>query len=159
MKLRRLTMADLPAMHAIFADAEAMRYWSRLPHTEVGETEAWLARNIAAVDAGEADDYGVEIDGALVGRVGLWRGGELGIIFAPSVWGTGVARAATEEFLARMKQRGVCQIMADIDPRNTRVARFLEKLGFKKTGAAKNTYKLGDFWADSDYLTLDLTGE
>jgi RimJ/RimL family protein N-acetyltransferase len=50
-------------------------------------------------------------------------------------------------------------IMADIDPRNMRVRRFLEKLGFRKTGAAKNTYKIGDIWTDSVYLTLDLAGE
>lgn len=159
MKLRRLTMDDVPTMHAIFADAEAMRYWSRLPHTGIEETEAWVARNIAAVNAGEADDYAVEEGGDLVGRVGLWRGSELGVIFSPRVWGTGVPRAATEEFIARMKVRGICQIVADIDPRNLRVARFLDKLGFLKTGAAKNTYKLGDIWADSEYLTLDLTGE
>ena len=48
--------------------------------------------------------------------------------------------------------------MADIDPRNVRVAKFLHKLGFKKTGYAKNTYKLGDIWTDSEYLTLDLSG-
>jgi RimJ/RimL family protein N-acetyltransferase len=50
-------------------------------------------------------------------------------------------------------------IMADIDPRNARVARFLEKFGFRRTGAAKNTYKIGDIWTDSEYLTLDLSGE
>jgi len=154
-----MTMDDVPAMHAVFADAEAMRYWSRLPHASLGESEAWVARSIAAVLAGEADDYAVEVEGRLVGRVGLWRGSELGLIFAPRVWGTGVAREAAEELIARVKRRGVCQITADIDPRNLRVARFLEKLGFRKTGAAKNTYKLGDIWADSEYLTLDLTGE
>jgi RimJ/RimL family protein N-acetyltransferase len=50
-------------------------------------------------------------------------------------------------------------IMADIDPRNVRVARFLEKFGFRQTGAAKNTYKIGDIWTGSVYLTLDLTGD
>jgi len=157
--LRRPTMADAPAMHAIFADAEAMKYWSRLPHTDIAETEAWLAKAIAGVEAGEADEYAVEVDGRLVGRVGLWQGNELGLIFSPSVWGKGVARAATEELIALSKARGVRSIMADIDPRNGRVRAFLERLGFKKTGTAKNTYKLGDIWTDSEYLTLGLSGE
>jgi RimJ/RimL family protein N-acetyltransferase len=155
--LRRLTMDDVPAMHALFADAEVMKYWSRLPHTGIAETRAWVAKSIAAVEAGEAEDFAVIRDGILIGRVGLWKDDELGIIFSRAAWGTGAAREAAEALIARAKARGVRSLMADIDPRNIRVARFLEKLGFVKTGAAKNTYKLGDIWTDSDYLTLDLS--
>jgi RimJ/RimL family protein N-acetyltransferase len=157
--LRRLTLSDAPAMHAIFADADAMQYWSRLPHSDIAETKAWIARTIDGVAAGEADDFAVLLDGVLVGRVGLWRSNEIGLIFAPAVWGRGIAHEAMEALIARARARGAASVMADIDPRNLRVARFLEKLGFRKTGAAKNTYKLGDIWADSDYLTLDLSGE
>jgi RimJ/RimL family protein N-acetyltransferase len=146
-------------MHAIFADEAAMRYWSRLPHTDIAETESWVAKAIAANESGEGDDFVVIREGVLVGRVGIWQNNEIGMIFAPSVWGTGVARHATEALIARSRARGLTSIWADIDPRNTRVRRFLEKLGFKKTGAAKNTYKIGDIWTDSEYLTLDLSGE
>ena len=30
--LRRATMDDLPAIHAILSDPQGMRYWSSLPH-------------------------------------------------------------------------------------------------------------------------------
>ena len=157
--LRRITLDDAPAMHAIFSDAEVMRYWSRPPHTDPSETLDWVAKNVAAVKAGDADDFVVIKDGAIVGRVGIWQKNELGLIFTRSVWGTGVAREATRALIEQSRARGMNSIMADIDPRNVRVARFLEKLGFRKTGSAKNTYKIGDNWTDSDYLTLDLTGE
>jgi len=157
--LRRMALSDVPAMHAIFADPEAMRYWSRLPHTNIAETEDWVVKTIEAVEAGEADDFVVVHEGALVGRVGIWQGNELGLIFARSVWGTGIAREATEALIERSRLRGMTSIMADIDPRNLRVARFLAKLGFRKTGEAKSTYKIGDIWTDSDYLTLSLTGD
>jgi [ribosomal protein S5]-alanine N-acetyltransferase len=157
--LRRLTMDDVPAMHALFTDADVMQYWSRLPHTDIAETEAWVADTIAGVARGEADDFVVERDGVLIGRAGLWRDNELGILFARAAWGTGAARETAEALIARAKARGAASIMADIDPRNVRVAKFLEKFGFRKTGHAKNTFKLGDVWTDSDYLTLDLSGE
>ncbi len=157
--LRRITMDDVPAMHAIFSDPEVMAYWSRLPHTALAQTEAWVAKNIAAVEAGEADDFVVLKDRVLVGRVGIWQSNELGLIFARSVWGTGIAREAMEALIERSRARGMTSIMADIDPRNIRVAKFLEKLGFRKTGEAKSTYKIGDIWTDSAYLTLDLSGE
>jgi RimJ/RimL family protein N-acetyltransferase len=157
--LRRMTMDDVPAMHAIFSDPEVMRYWSRLPHTDSAETGYWVAKNVEAVESGAADDFVVLMDGALVGRVGIWQGRELGLIFARSVWGTGVAREALAALIERSRSRGMAQIMADIDPRNERVRRFLEKFGFRKTGEAKDTYKIGDIWTDSAYLTLDLTGD
>jgi len=157
--LRRVALSDVPAMHAIFADPEAMQYWSRLPHTDIAETEAWIIKTIEAVEAGEADDFVVVHEGALVGRVGIWQDNELGLIFARSVWGTGIAREATEALIERSRSRGMKSIMADIDPRNLRVARFLGKLGFRKTGEAKSTYRIGDIWTDSEYLTLTLTGD
>ncbi len=157
--LRRVALSDVPAMHAIFADPEAMQYWSRLPHTDVTETEAWIEKTIEAVKAGEGDDFVVMHKGALVGRVGIWQNNELGLIFARSVWGSGIAREAIEALIERSRLRGMTSIMADIDPRNLRVARFLAKLGFRKTGEAKSTYKIGDIWTDSEYLTLDLTGD
>lgn len=157
--LRRVALGDVPAMHAIFADPEAMQYWSRLPHTDIAETEDWVTKTIKAVKAGEADDFVVMHEGTLVGRVGIWQNNELGLIFARSVWGTGIAREATEALIERSRLRGMTSIMADIDPRNLRVARFLEKLGFRKTGEAKRTYKIGDIWTDSDYLTLSLSGD
>jgi hypothetical protein len=33
---------------------------------------------------------------------------------------------------------------------------MLQNLGFRKTGEAKSTYKIGDIWTDSHYLTLSL---
>jgi ribosomal-protein-alanine N-acetyltransferase len=157
--LRRITLDDVPAMHAIFSDAEVMCYWSRLPHTDPAQTRAWIAKTIASVDSGDADDFVVLKDGVIVGRIGIWQKNELGLLFATNVWGTGIAREATQAIVERSRTRGMTSIMADIDPRNLRVARFLEKLGFRKTGSAKNTYKIGDNWTDSDYLTLELTGE
>jgi [ribosomal protein S5]-alanine N-acetyltransferase len=56
--------------------------------------------------------------------------------------------------MSRASTRGVTSIIADVDPRNERCLRFLEKLGFVQTGAAKHTVLvlLGDEWADSVYL-------
>ena len=155
--LRRLTLDDVPAMHALFADAQVMAYWSRLPHTDIAETQDWVAKTIAGVSAGEADDFAVIRDGVLIGRIGIWQDNELGLLFARAAWGTGAAREAAQALIARARARGVRSLMADIDPRNIRVAKFLQKLGFKKTGEARNTYKLGDIWTDSEYLTLDLS--
>ena len=147
--LRRITMDDVPAMHAIFADAEVMAYWSRLPHTDIAETESWVAKNIAAVESGEADDFVVLKDGVIVGRIGIWQNSELGLLFARSVWGTGVAREAAEALIQRSRVRGMISIMADIDPRNEASARLLERLGFIREGVLRERWVIDGRVADS----------
>jgi hypothetical protein len=92
--LRRPRSDDVAAMHAILRDPLAMRYWSTLPHTEVAETEAWVAKTIDAINAGECDDFFVEQDGLLIGKAGLWNRNEIGFLFSPAVWGKGYAREA-----------------------------------------------------------------
>ena len=61
--LRRPRPEDVAAMHAILGDAEAMRYWSTLPHAQLAESEAWVAATIQAIERGDCDDFFVERDG------------------------------------------------------------------------------------------------
>jgi len=69
--LRRFRPSDAPEFHAVLSDAEAMRYWSTPPHRHMAETEAWVERTIAAVAAGEADDFIALHEGSAVGKAGL----------------------------------------------------------------------------------------
>lgn len=154
--LRRLTPDDATALHAVMSDPEVMKFWSTLPHADIAQTEEFLARTVASVDAGDSDDLAVIHDGELVGKAGLWKGNEIGFLFAKCVWGTGIAREAVEAVIERARSRGVAAIMADVDPRNLRSVKFLERLGFKKTSEAKNTYLIGGNWTDSVYLELKL---
>jgi RimJ/RimL family protein N-acetyltransferase len=154
--LRPFVPEDAPAMHAILSDPDAMRFWSTLPHTEMAQTERWVASTIDAAAEGDADDFVVVHEGRVVGKAGLWKGNELGMLFALNVWGTGIAREAVEAVIDRARAGGVKSITADVDPRNIRAVRFLTRLGFVATGEAKGTYRIGDMWTDSVYLELSL---
>ena len=70
LSLRRFRAQDVAAFHLILSDPQAMRYWSTPPHRDVGETEAWIAKTIAAVAAGEADDFIAEHQGRVIGKAG-----------------------------------------------------------------------------------------
>ncbi len=153
--LRRFRLEDAAEMHAAMRDPQVMAYWSTLPHTTLDQTEAFVARTIAACDGGEADDFAVVHDGRVAGKAGIWRGEELGFLFARPLWGRGVARPVVEAVLARAFAGGLARVMADVDPRNARALAFLAKLGFRITGTAEKTYLLGAVWADSVYLELE----
>jgi ribosomal-protein-alanine N-acetyltransferase len=85
--LRRMEPDDVPALHAILSDAEAMRYWSTLPHDSLAVTVDWVERSIAAVATGSADEFVVLRDGSVIGKAGFWRGREIGVILTRAVWG------------------------------------------------------------------------
>jgi RimJ/RimL family protein N-acetyltransferase len=152
--LRRMTMADAAALHVALSDAETMRYWSTLPHQSVEQTEAWVAATIAAVSAGDADDFAVTLDGEVIGKAGLWRAEELGILIGRAFWGRGYGAEAVQAVATRTFARGIPRIEADVDPRNTACLALLRRIGFRQTREAKGTFRVGEEWVDSVYLTL-----
>ena len=152
--LRRARPDDLGAMHAILSDAEAMRYWSTLPHAELGQTRIWLD-SMTAAPVAESDDFVIERNGEVIGKAGCWKLPEIGYILHPSVWGRGYATEALTAVVAHVfANHAIPEIIADVDPRNPASLTVLTKLGFRETGRAERTIQIGDDWFDSIYLAL-----
>jgi RimJ/RimL family protein N-acetyltransferase len=157
--LRPFRADDAKALHPIFADARAMRYWSTAPHATLAETEAFVRATIEASDAGYGDDQVVVYEGRVVGKAGLWNNTEIGFILSPAVWGLGLAGEAVGAVIDRAREQGVDRILADVDPRNEPCRRLLIRMGFVQTGHAEHTLKVGDEWVDSIYFELTLNSE
>jgi RimJ/RimL family protein N-acetyltransferase len=149
-----MRLHDAEALHAIFRDPETMLYWSTPPHVSLAQTLEFMARTIAACDAGDADDFAVIFDGKVIGKAGVWRNDEVGYIIGREAWGKGLASEAMRAVIARAFAQGRARLHADVDPRNGRSIKLLKKLGFRETGSAKRTYQIGDEWTDSVYLEL-----
>lgn len=152
--LRRMRLDDVPALHAILSDPVAMRFWSHLPFTDPAASRDWVQRTIDAIASGEADDFAVTRDGAVIGKAGIWRGNELGFFIAPAHWGHGYGREAVGAVIAHGFASGLAELFADVDPRNEACLRLLAALGFAQTGRAERTYCIGGEWADSVYFAL-----
>tara|TARA_R110002020_G_scaffold50671_1_gene142879 strand:+ start:1052 stop:1561 length:510 start_codon:yes stop_codon:yes gene_type:complete len=152
--LRRPQIDDLEAFFEIMSDPSAMRYWSTLPHADIGKTRNWLNQMIAREQTG-GQHFVIERDGRLIGEVGAGRLPDFGFIIHPGHWGRGyateAARAAIDHIFA---ETAATELKADVDPRNAASLSVLNRLGFRETGRAKNTFLLGDEWCDSIYLTL-----
>ena len=154
--LRPFQAADAEALFPIFADAEAMRYWSTPPHASIEVTRAFVRATMAASASGQGDDQVVIFEGAVIGKAGLWDNEEIGFILAPARWGQGLAREALEAVIERARTRGLTRITADVDPRNGASIGLLTRLGFVRTGEAKATTRVGEEWVDSVYFELVL---
>lgn len=156
--LRRARETDRDALHALFTDLRVMRYWSRPPHTDMAETEMWLADMIGA-PAAESDDFVIEHAGAAVGKAGAWRLPEVGFLLAPHLWGQGLGTEVMRAVVAHLfAVHDLSALTAEVDPRNAASLRLLARLGFHETGRAERTLLWGDEWCDSIYLALPRPG-
>lgn len=153
--LRRARSSDLEAIHAILSDPRAMRYWSSLPHTDIGQTREWLGEMIAS-PPDLSDDFVIEHRGQVIGKAGFWRLPAIGYILHPDHWGRGLATEALTAVIGRVFTAfPVAAITADVDPRNDASLKLLGRLGFAETYRAERTWHIGGAWCDSVYLALD----
>jgi RimJ/RimL family protein N-acetyltransferase len=153
--LRRATMGDTAAMHAIMSDPRAMRYWSNPPHKTFGETERWMASMVEG-DPSDRDDFIVTLDGRLIGKLGAWKLPEIGFLIDPAYWGRGYASEGLGAFIQRRRDLGSTELTADVDPRNLSSIMLLARHGFMETGRASGTWQVGDELCDSIYYRLEL---
>ena len=154
LRLRRARPDDLDALHAIFSDPRAMRYWSSLPHNDPDQTADWLASMIAS-PPDQSDDFIIERDGAVIGKAGCWRLPAVGYILHPDHWGLGLATEALSAAIAHVFTTfEVRELTADVDPRNSGSLAVLARLGFRETHRAERTWLIGEDWCDSVYLAL-----
>ena len=152
--LRRPVESDLDALHEIMSDAETMRYWSTPPHPDLETTRRFLAYMISAPpETGE--DFVLERDGRVIGKLGAWRLPEVGFILSRRCWGQGLATEALRAFIAHAFSGRAAHLVADVDPRNVASLALLSRLGFEETGRAEKTWLVGEQWCDSVYLRLD----
>lgn len=151
--LRPARAEDARPLFEVYGDAGAMRYWDRLPHGSVAETEALVA-GIMKMEP-PVRYFVVEHGGRVVGTAGFWRDAEIGYILHPMVWGKGLGT----ELLKRLTDYGFGplgfdRITAETDPDNAASNHMLGAAGFRETGRAERTLRVGDRWVGSIYFEL-----
>lgn len=142
LRLRLFEERDLPALAAMYADAETMRHIGGgqvLTRAETWRAIAgmlghWALRGYGmwAVDNRET--------GELVGRVGFidpegWPGFELGWLVARTHWGRGYATEAARAALAHaLGPLGRRRVISLVRPANAASARVAAKIGMRPEG-------------------------
>lgn len=153
--LRPAQRQDVDQLHGIFSSPAAMKYWDTLPHTDPGQTAAFVER-MMATPPDQGEDFVVESDGRIIGKAGFWQYPEIGFIFHPDHWGKGLATEVVAALLTHgFQTRNLPAVTAETDPHNDRSMRLLTKLGFVETHREANTIKIGDEWCDSVYFKLE----
>lgn len=157
--LRPAVWDDLAAVHRLFSDPRAMRYWSRPEHETLEETRHWL--RFLVEPAADSRDYLIELDGEVIGKAGAWQLPEIGILLHPDHWGKGLAFEALEAVISAIGAEfpTLPQLTAEVDPRNAASLRLLTRLGFHETHREERTLLWKDEWCDSVWLARPMGPE
>jgi [ribosomal protein S5]-alanine N-acetyltransferase len=146
LRMRPLSVDDAEAMHLIYGDEEAMRWWSHPPHTSLDETRARMEKNIGSPDW-RAWAITLKGDDTAVGQLAAHekRQGkviEIGYSLARTHWGKGYAREAVSRLLDLLfRDEGNRRVFADTDPDNAGSNGLLEGLGFVCEGRLRGEWE------------------
>ena len=149
LRLRWLTQGDVPALAAIFCDSEVCRFWSHAALTDAVAAQALYDHVVMSFAARSLFQWGIadrESD-AVVGTCTLaalssaHRRAELGFALARAHWGRGyIAEALPALVSFAFKTLDLHRLEADVDPRNERSIRAIERLGFEREGHLRERY-------------------
>lgn len=152
--LRKPQPTDAAALHLAMREPAAMRYWAHPEHAALAETEAFVAKMLAADQAG-GDEFVIEHQGAVIGKAGMWRRWEIGFLLRPDHWGKGLAREALDALIAHLfAAHDTDHLTAEVDPRNAASLGLLARMGFRETHRAERTMQWREEWCDSVYVRL-----
>ncbi|CAD5370213.1 GNAT family N-acetyltransferase [Rubrivivax sp. A210] len=156
--LRPLAEGDEAALMAIFSDPAVTRYWSSPPWTGIESAQAMIARDRAAMPAGDYLRLALErhADRTLIGTCTLFafqaqcRRAELGYVLGSAYWGGGYMHEALLALLEHgFGTLALNRVEADIDPRNIASARSLQRLGFAQEGYLRERWIVGGEVSDT----------
>ena len=156
--LRVPELSDAEALFSIFSDPEVMRYWSTQPWQHVQEATARIERDRAALLNGSAVRLllqpvnGGSILGAvtLLGFVASSRRAEVGYLLSRQAWGKGLVHEALCGLLTYgFNKLSLRRVEADVEPRNERSVKVLERLGFVREGFLRERWLIGDAVSDT----------
>lgn len=156
LRLRPFTNADLDGLHALYGDAEAMRYWTFLPSRDRAETARRLRWHVGGYKPSVFAIWAVvpKRGRNCIGMVTYHhreareRRVEVGYIIARSRWGQGLASEAMGAVLRHcIDTLGTHRVEALIAPENTASRRLAERLGFRcEGGPLRDRWRVGEFW-------------
>lgn len=161
--LRSLVEADAADVFAVFSNQEVMRYWDAAPMVTPEAALAYVREIHHSFRRRELFQWGIasRADDRIIGTCTLLHlshtheRAEIGFALAQAQWGRGLGTEAVTTLLSFVfANLQLHRVEADVDPRNTRSLRLLERLGFTQEGLLRHRYYVGRERQDAALLGL-----
>jgi RimJ/RimL family protein N-acetyltransferase len=161
--LRPLAESDVADVFAVFSDPEVMRYWDGTLMTSLQDAMRYIDHIHHGFRRHELFQWGVadSTTNAIVGTCTLThfsplhQRSEIGFAILKNRWGQGLGSEAVRAVVAfAFETLNLHRIEADVDPRNDRSLRLLERLGFRREGVQRERYLMNGERQDAVMLGL-----
>ena len=161
--LRALQSSDIPALFNVFSEPEVLRYWDGALMTSLTDASAYLRQINEGFRSRQLFQWGISDQKSrlILGTCTLLqispahRRAEIGFALGKPHWGKGFAHDALGALIGfAFEQLQLHRLEADVDPRNTRSLRLLERLGFQREGYLRQRYHLNGELQDAIVLGL-----
>jgi RimJ/RimL family protein N-acetyltransferase len=163
LRLRPLREPDVDDLFGVFGDPDVMRFWSTPVFRERAQAEKLIAQVRQSFATRSCIQWGIarREDDVVLGTCTLFRiepvhrRAEIGFALRRGDWGRGLAGEAVATALEfAFGPLDLIRIEADVDPRNDRSIRLLERLGFEREGYLRNRYIVSGEIQDTLFLGL-----
>jgi len=147
--LRTVTEADVAEVLAVFSDPLVLRYWDGPLISTMQDAMQYIDRIHYGFRRRELMQWGIAdaATDAVIGTCTLTHlsipheRAEIGFALRQTRWGQGLGSEAVSAAIAFAFQvMGLHRIEADVDPRNERSLRLLDRLGFRREGHLRERY-------------------
>jgi ribosomal-protein-alanine N-acetyltransferase len=163
LRLRALRVGDEREVFELYADREAVRFGYAPTMGSLADARHVIDEASRLASAGELFHFGVaerERD-SIVGHATLFavhvpsRRAELGYSIVRARWSQGLGAEAVGALVRwAFEHMDLRRLEADVDPRNERSLRLLERLGFAREGYARQRWEVDGDLQDSVLLGL-----
>ena len=161
--LRALTEADVADVFSVFSDPLVLRYWDGPLMLSQQDAMQYIARIHNGFRRHELMQWGIA-DAATDAVIGtctlthlsnIHERAEIGFALRQARWGQGLGSEAVAGVIAfAFNQLGLHRIEADVDPRNERSLKLLERLGFQREGHLRERYFMNGERQDAVVMAL-----
>ena len=162
--LKEITQRDAPALFALRADKDLMKYLDRSPAQSIDEAIAFIGLIAAAQQKNEGITWGIfpkTQPDVLHGTIGFWRiqkenhRAEIGYLLHAALQGKGIMHEAMNCVLAYgFNKLRFHSVEANVNPANAPSIRLLERNGFVKEAHFKENYFFDGKFLDSAIYSL-----
>ncbi len=147
LRLRKMCMADVPALYSLCKLPESARFVEWSAHQSISETRNYVRWVISGYQKQYSTTWVIEkmSEKKIIGTCSFlnidqhFKIAEVGYCLLPEEWGNGYASEAVWALLwYGFREIGFARIQARVMAENTRSAAVLDRLGFEKEGCLKN---------------------
>ena len=157
--LRKLRLADAPAIFFLRSDAVVLKYLSKKPASTIEEAVAFINRVNSEIDSNDAIIWAIELQenlGKAIGYICYWRvqkehyRAEIGYGLHPQHWRKGIMKEAILKVLEYgFNDMQLHSVEGRINPDNMASSAILEATGFQREAYFKEDFYFNGKFEDT----------